>query len=154
MESDAAWMQHAIDEARAAAAMGEVPVGCVIVKDGAVIARGHNLRESDKDPTAHAEMIAIRAAAKAIGDHRLNGTTAYVTLEPCPMCAGALVHARVDRVVYGCTDPKAGAVHTLFAIGRDPRLNHVFEVEGGVRGEECAAMLRAFFEALRAQGKK
>jgi tRNA(adenine34) deaminase len=154
MESDAAWMQHAIDEARAAAAMGEVPVGCVIVKDGAVIARGHNLRESDKDPTAHAEMIAIRAAAKAIGDHRLNGTTAYVTLEPCPMCAGALVHARVDRVVYGCTDPKAGAVHTLYAIGRDARLNHVFEVEGGVRGEECAAMLRSFFEALRAQGKK
>ena len=154
MQTDAAWMQHAIDEARAAAAMGEVPVGCVIVKDGAVIARGHNLRESDKDPTAHAEMIAIRSAAKAIGDHRLVGTTAYVTLEPCPMCAGALVHARVDRVVYGCTDPKAGAVHTLYAIGRDARLNHVFEVEGGVRGEECAAMLRAFFEALRAQGKK
>ncbi len=154
METDAAWMQHAIDEARAAAAMGEVPVGCIIVKDGAVIARAHNLRESDKDPTAHAEMIAIRAAAKAIGDHRLNGATAYVTLEPCPMCAGALVHARVDRVVYGCTDPKAGAVHTLFAIGRDARLNHVFEVEGGVRGEECAAMLRSFFEALRAQGKK
>ena len=154
MQTDAAWMQHAIDEARAAAAMGEVPVGCVIVKDDAVIARAHNLRESERDPTAHAEMIAIRAAAKAIGDHRLNGTTAYVTLEPCPMCAGALVHARVDRVVYGCTDPKAGAVHTLFAIGRDARLNHVFEVEGGVRGEECAAMLRAFFEALRAQGKK
>ena len=152
--NDSAWMQHAIDEARAAAAMGEVPVGCVIVKDGAVIARGHNLRESDKDPTAHAEMIAIRAAAKATGDHRLNGATAYVTLEPCPMCAGALVHARVDRVVYGCTDPKAGAVHTLFAIGRDTRLNHVFEVEGGVRAEECAALLRSFFEALRAQGKK
>ncbi len=154
MTDDSAWMQHAIDEARAAAAMGEVPVGCVIVKDGAVIARGHNLRESERDPTAHAEMIAIREAARAIGDHRLNGATAYVTLEPCPMCAGALVHARVDRVVYGCTDPKAGAVHTLFAIGRDARLNHVFEVEGGVRAEECAAMLRSFFEALRAQGKK
>ncbi len=154
MNDDSAWMQHAIDEARAAAAMGEVPVGCVVVKDGAVIARGHNLRESERDPTAHAEMIAIREAARAIGDHRLNGATAYVTLEPCPMCAGALVHARVDRVVYGCTDPKAGAVHTLFAIGRDARLNHVFEVEGGVRAEECAAMLRSFFEALRAQGKK
>ncbi len=147
-------MEQAIAEARAAAAMGEVPVGCVIVKDDVVIGRGHNLRESEKDPTAHAELIAIRAAAKTIGDHRLNGATAYVTLEPCPMCAGALVHARVDRVVYGCTDPKAGAVHTLFAIGRDARLNHVFEVEGGVRGEECAALLRSFFEALRAQGKK
>jgi tRNA(adenine34) deaminase len=151
---DAAWMELAIAQARAAAAMNEVPVGCVIVKDGAVIASGHNLRESERDPTAHAEMIAIRAAARAIGDHRLGGATAYVTLEPCAMCAGALVHARVDRVVYGCTDPKAGAVHTLFAIGRDSRLNHVFEVEGGVRAEECASLLRAFFESLRAQGKK
>ena len=149
-----AWMGLAIAEAKAAAAMGEVPVGCVIVKGDAVIARAHNLRESDKDPTAHAEMIAIRAAARAVGDHRLNGATVYVTLEPCAMCAGALVHARVDRVVYGCADPKAGAVHTLFAIGRDERLNHRFEVEAGVRADECAALLRTFFEALRAQGKK
>ena len=153
MDHDA-WMQHAIAEAKAAAAMGEVPVGCVVVKDDAIIARAHNLRESDKDPTAHAEMIAIRAAARAVGDHRLNGSTAYVTLEPCPMCAGALVHARVDRVVYGCTDPKAGAVHTLFSIGRDERLNHRFDVVAGVRAEECASLLRSFFEALRAQGKK
>jgi tRNA(adenine34) deaminase len=148
------WMELAIAEAKAAAAMGEVPVGCVLVMDGAVLARAHNLRESDKDPTAHAEMIAIRKASRAIDDARLKGVTAYVTLEPCAMCAGALVHARVDRVVYGCTDPKAGAVHTLFSIGRDERLNHRFEVEAGVRAEECAALLRTFFEALRAQGKK
>src|SRR5438067_2613374 len=101
---DHTWMELAIAEAKAAAAMGEVPVGCVIVKGDAVIARAHNLRESDKDPTAHAEMIAIRAAARAVGDHRLNGATAYVTLEPCAMCAGALVHARVDLAVYRCTD--------------------------------------------------
>jgi tRNA(adenine34) deaminase len=154
MEDDDAWMEHAIAEARAGATMGEVPVGCVLVKDGALLARAHNLRESEKDPTAHAEVLALRAASRAVGDARLNGVTAYVTLEPCPMCAGALVHARVDRVVYGCTDPKAGAVHTLFAIGRDARLNHVFEVEAGVRAEECAAMLRTFFESLRARGKK
>ena len=150
----AAWMELAIAEAKAAAAMGEVPVGCVLVMDDAVLARAHNLRESEKDPTAHAEMIAIRKASSAIDDARLKGVTAYVTLEPCAMCAGALVHARVDRVVYGCTDPKAGAVHTLFSIGRDERLNHRFEVEAGVRAEECAALLRTFFEALRAQGKK
>ena len=154
MTDHAAWMEHAIAEAKAAAAMGEVPVGCVIVMDEKIISRAHNLRESEKDPTAHAEMIAIRAASHAVGDHRLNGCTAYVTLEPCAMCAGALVHARVDRVVYGCTDPKAGAVHTLFSIGRDERLNHRFEVEAGVRAEECATLLRSFFESLRAQGKK
>jgi tRNA(adenine34) deaminase len=147
-------MELAIAEAKAAAAMGEVPVGCVLVMDDAVLARAHNLRESEKDPTAHAEMIAIRKASRAIDDARLKGVTAYVTLEPCAMCAGALVNARVDRVVYGCTDPKAGAVHTLFSIGRDERLNHRFEVEAGVRAEECAALLRTFFEALRAQGKK
>ena len=152
--TDAEWMRLALVEAEAAAAKGEVPVGCVVVKDGAVIGRGHNLRESDRDPTAHAEMIAIRAATRATGDHRLSGATAYVTLEPCAMCAGALVQARVDRVVYGATDPKAGAVHTLFSIGRDARLNHVFDVTPGVLGEESAAMLRAFFEKLRAQGKK
>ena len=152
--TDAEWMRLALAEAEAAAAKGEVPVGCVVVRDGAVIGRGHNLRESDRDPTAHAEMIAIRAATKAIGDHRLSGATAYVTLEPCAMCAGALVQARVDRVVYGATDPKGGAVNTLFSIGRDARLNHVFDVTPGVLGEESAAMLRAFFEKLRAQGKK
>lgn len=154
MTTDESWMDLALAEARDAAAKGEVPVGCVIVKNDVVIARGHNLRESDRDPTAHAEMIAIRAAARAVGDFRLSGATAFVTLEPCAMCAGALVHARVDRVVYGCTDPKGGAVHTLFAIGRDARLNHVFDVTAGVREDECAAILRAFFASLRAQGKK
>ena len=152
--TDDGWMREALAEAARAAAKGEVPVGCVIVNDAGVIGRGHNLRESDRDPTAHAEMIAIREAARAIGDFRLTGATAYVTLEPCAMCAGALVHARVDRVVYGAVDPKAGAVHTLFSIGRDKRLNHVFDVTPGVLADESAAMLRAFFEALRARGKK
>ncbi len=154
MSDDETWMRAALALAERAAAQGEVPVGCVIVKDGAVIGSGHNLRESDRDPTAHAEMLAIRAAAGSLGDHRLGGCTAYVTLEPCPMCAGALVHARVSRVVYGCADPKAGALDTLFSIGRDKRLNHQFEVTSGVLAEESATMLRSFFEALRAQGKK
>lgn len=154
MTTDESWMDLALAEARDAAAKGEVPVGCVIVKNDVVIARGHNLRESDRDPTAHAEMIAIRAAARAVGDFRLTGTTAFVTMEPCVMCAGALVHARVARVVYGCLDPKGGAVQSLFAIGQDARLNHKFEVTAGVLGLECADLVRAFFGALRAQGKK
>jgi tRNA(adenine34) deaminase len=148
-------MAQALDEADVAAAKGEVPVGCVLVgADGALLARGHNLRETLEDPTAHAEMIAIRAAAQAIGSWRLEGVTCFVTLEPCAMCAGALVHARVARVVYGCDDPKGGAVTTLYAIGSDPRLNHRFELVSGVRAEECAQRLRAFFAALRALGKK
>jgi tRNA(adenine34) deaminase len=151
---DAAFMQEALIEADRAAEKGEVPVGCVIVVGDAIDARGHNLRESAADPTAHAEMIAIREAAKSRGDWRLDDATLYVTLEPCPMCAGALVHARVKRVVYGCDDPKAGAVKTLFTIGSDARLNHRFEVTGGVRAEECAARLQTFFQRLRAEGKK
>jgi tRNA(adenine34) deaminase len=146
------WMTAALAEADAAAASGEVPVGCVIVgADGTELGRGRNGRETQGDPTAHAEMIAIRAAAQNHGNWRLDGATAIVTLEPCAMCAGALVLARVARVVYGCTDPKAGAVSTLFAIGRDPRLNHRFEVVGGVLEEECADRLRRFFAALRAR---
>ncbi len=147
-------MRLALEEASAAAAKGEVPVGCVIVSGETVLGRGHNLRETEHDPTAHAEIVAIRAAGRAIDDSRLVGATAYVTLEPCAMCAGAFVQARIDRVVYGCTDPKGGAVHTLFSIGRDARLNHVFECEAGVLADESAALLRAFFESLRAQGKK
>jgi tRNA(adenine34) deaminase len=154
MSTDEAWMQQALAEAATAASKGEVPVGCVIVSGGTVLGRGHNLRESQHDPTAHAEVIAIRAAAQAMDDSRLVGATGYVTLEPCAMCAGAFVQARIDRVVYGCTDPKGGAVHTLFSIGRDPRLNHVFACDGGVLAEESAALLRAFFESLRAAGKK
>jgi tRNA(adenine34) deaminase len=151
MPEDAHWMRVALEEADAAAAQGEVPVGCVVVDvDGRALARGHNARESLADPTAHAEMIAIREASARALSWRLEGATAYVTLEPCPMCAGALVHARVARVVYGCADPKGGAVTTMFGIGRDVRLNHRFEVTEGVLGEECADRLRRFFAALRA----
>jgi tRNA(adenine34) deaminase len=149
-ERDRHWMQGAIEEADLAAAEGEVPVGCLIVdsREG-VLGRGHNGREALADPTAHAEVLAVReAAARALG-WRLDGATAYVTLEPCAMCAGALVHARVARVVYGCADPKAGAIDSLFGIGRDPRLNHRFEVTAGVLGNECAERLQRFFVGLR-----
>jgi tRNA(adenine34) deaminase len=146
-------MGAALDEADLAAAGGEVPVGCVIVGlDGTELARGRNGRESLRDPTAHAEIVAIRAAAARLGDWRLEGTTAYVTLEPCAMCAGALVLARVARVVFGCADPKAGAVTTMFGVGLDPRLNHRFAVTGGVRAEDCAKRLQRFFAALREGG--
>jgi len=148
-------MAVALAEADAAAALGEVPVGCVVVSaEGSVLGRGHNLRERDQDPTAHAEMVAIRAASEATRSWRLEGATAYVTLEPCVMCAGALVHARVERVVYGCDDPKGGALFTLYQVGADARLNHRLDVIRGVEAEACAARLRAFFMRLRAQGKK
>lgn len=151
MQTDISWMMCALGEADAAASMGEVPVGCVIVDaTGRELGRGRNARESQRDPTAHAEVIAIRAAAAIVGGWRLEGATAYVTLEPCAMCAGALVLARVARVVYGCADPKAGAVDTMFGIGRDERLNHRFEVAGGVCAEDCAARLQGFFARLRA----
>jgi tRNA(adenine34) deaminase len=147
-------MDLALDEARVAAARGEVPVGCVLVgPEGELIARAHNLRETLQDPTGHAEMIALRWAAMDRGMWRLSGVTAYVTLEPCPMCAGALVNSRVSRVVYGCDDPKAGAVRSLFGIGQDPRLNHRFEVTAGVQGEACAELLRRFFASLRARAR-
>lgn len=149
------WMQVALAEADAAAVEGEVPVGCVIVAaDGRELARAHNRRENDADPTAHAELIALRAAARALGSWRLEGATLFVTLEPCVMCAGALVNARIARVVWGCDDPKAGACRTLYTIGQDTRLNHRYPAEGGVLEQECADRLRRFFAALRAQGKK
>jgi tRNA(adenine34) deaminase len=148
---DERFMQEAMAEADLAAAAGEVPVGCVLVRDGAIIARAHNLRQRAQDPTAHAELIAMRAASARLRSWRLLGVTCYVTLEPCPMCAGALVNARVPRVVYGCDDPKAGAVRTLFSIGQDPRLNHRFEVVPGVLGEPCARQLSGFFERVRNQ---
>jgi tRNA(adenine34) deaminase len=154
-ELDEQWMRSALDEADQAAAKGEVPVGAVIVSQtGELLASGHNLRETDEDPTAHAEVIAMRAAAKKLGTWRLEGATLYATLEPCVMCAGAMVNARIGRVVYGCDDPKAGACATLFTIGEDARLNHRFPVTRGVLAEECANRLRSFFAALRAQGKK
>ena len=144
-------MREAMGEAARAADQGEVPVGCVLVRDGSVIARGRNLREAAQDPSAHAELIALRSAAARERSWRLLDVTCYVTLEPCPMCAGALVNARIARLVYGCDDPKAGAVRTLFAIGQDPRLNHRFELSAGVLGEACAAQLSSFFAALRAR---
>jgi len=148
-------MRIALGEASAAAAHGDVPVGCVIVNErGELLASGHNRREIDADPTAHAEIVAIRAAARAKGHWRLDGCTLFVTLEPCSMCAGALVNARVSRVVFGATDPKAGAVATLFQIGQDTRLNHRFQVEPGVLATESVTLLQAFFAALRARGEK
>jgi tRNA(adenine34) deaminase len=135
--------------ARRAGARGEVPVGAVVVLDGCIIGRGFNLREATADPTAHAEVIALRQAAEHVGHWRLLDTTLYVTLEPCAMCAGALVNARVGRVVYGCTDPKAGAVDSLFGVTSDHRLNHRLTVTGGVRSNECAEVLRVFFRARR-----
>jgi tRNA(adenine34) deaminase len=151
-DADTEWMRVALAEADAAAEAGEVPVGCVIVgADGGELGRGRNAREALADPTAHAEMIAIRAAATRVGGWRLEQACAYVTLEPCAMCAGALVLARVARVVYGCADPKAGAVKTLYSIGRDPRLNHRFEVADGVLESACSDRLRRFFAALRAR---
>ena len=148
MTIDHDFMGCALEEARAAAGAGGVPVGAVVVRDGQLIATGRNRREVDRDPTAHAEVIALRAAAQVIGHWRVEATL-YVTQEPCPMCAGAIVNARVVRLVYGCPNPKAGAVATLYQIPTDPRLNHRVEVSGGVRSDECAALLQAFFAELR-----
>jgi tRNA(adenine34) deaminase len=150
---DVRFMREAMGEGEAAALAGDVPVGAVVVDAaGAIVGRGRNRREADQDPTAHAEIDALRRAAAALGHWRLEGATVYVTLEPCPMCAGALVNARVARLVYGCPDPKAGAVRTLFSIGTDPRLNHRFAVTGGVLEEGCAALLKGFFARLRTGG--
>lgn len=146
---DERFMREAMREADAAAALGEVPVGAVAVYRGEIVARGRNARERAQDPTAHAELIALRAAAHRLRSFRLSEVTLYVTLEPCPMCAGALVNARVGRVVYGCHDPKAGACVSLYRIGQDERLNHRFELRHGVLADECAAQLSNFFRELR-----
>ena len=146
--NDEHWMTVALDEARAAALAGDVPVGAVIVADDSVIGRGRNRRELDSDPTAHAEIVALREAAKTLGMWRVEATL-FVTQEPCPMCAGALVNARIKRLVYGCTNPKAGAVTSLYSIVTDPRLNHRIDVVGGVLADECAAELSKFFAVLR-----
>ncbi len=144
-------MQAALDEARAALAHDDVPIGAVVVDErGVVIGRGHNRREVDRDPTAHAEVLAIREAAAARGSWRLDGCRLFVTLEPCTMCAGALVLARLDEVVFGADDPKAGAVGALYDIPRDPRLNHQLTVTRGVRATECGQLLKDFFRARRA----
>lgn len=151
---DEQWMRDALELADHAMTLDEVPVGAILVENGAALATGYNLRETESDPTAHAEIIALRAGAKKKGSWRLEGCTLYVTLEPCAMCAGALVNARIGRVVWGCDDPKAGACATLFTIGQDARLNHRFAMTHGVLEVECAERLKRFFGKLRAQGKK
>jgi tRNA(adenine34) deaminase len=143
------FMSRALELARQAQAAGEVPVGAVIVKDGLIIAEGANRPIGGNDPTAHAEIIAMRAAANVIGTYRLLDTTLYVTLEPCAMCAGAMVHARIQRVVYGATDPRAGAAGSVFNIVQSPALNHRVEVEAGVLADDCSRLLRDFFAARR-----
>ncbi len=148
------FMGEAIAQAKLAEAAGDVPIGCVIVRDGQIISAAHNRRIIDADPTAHAEVLAIRAAAKAIGDWRLTGCSLVVTLEPCCMCAGAIVLARLDRVVYGATDPKAGAVETMYELCTDTRLNHQVEVLSGLRADECSKLLSEFFQVQRRLGKK
>jgi tRNA(adenine34) deaminase len=147
-------MKKALDQAITAFDEGEVPVGAVIVYQERVIAEGRNQRETLNDPTAHAEMIAITQAAEVLHSWRLLDCTLYVTLEPCPMCAGAIVQARIPRVIYGTTDPKAGACHTLFSLTSDIRLNHQSAVMGGVMAEDCKAILQEFFRQQRALGKK
>ncbi|MFN3285493.1 MAG: tRNA adenosine(34) deaminase TadA [bacterium] len=147
--NDEAWMRLALQEAERGAGYGEVPVGCVVVLGDRLLARTHDRRESLRDPTAHAEILALREAARVVGSWRLEGCTVYVTTEPCPMCAGALVLARVRRLVYGASSPKSGAVRTLYRIADDPRLNHRLEVTGGVLEAEAQALLQRFFRELR-----
>lgn len=154
LQPDASWMRRAIDLARQAFEAEEVPVGAVIVHEGTIIGEGYNQRETLQDPTAHAEMLALTQAAASLGTWRLLDCTLYVTLEPCPMCAGAIVQARLPRVVYATTDPKAGACHTLYSITTDPRLNHQCTVLGGVLQTECRSLLQEFFALQRSRGKK
>ena len=148
-EMDTLWMREAVQEARRADAAGEVPVGAVVVVEGELVARAHNMKESRVDPTAHAEMIALRLAAESLGRWRLSDAVLYVTLEPCPMCAGALVNARIGRLVYGTPDPKAGACGSVMDITGDERLNHRVPLTSGVLETECASVLRDFFAAKR-----
>lgn len=146
---DIHWMRRALELATLAAREGEVPVGAVLVKEGQLIAEGHNRPIANHDPTAHAEIQLLRAAGKALNNYRLSGTTLYVTLEPCPMCAGAIVHARVQRVVFAASDPRTGAAGSIYNILQSNELNHRCEVEGGVLAEESASLLRHFFRSRR-----
>jgi tRNA(adenine34) deaminase len=146
---DRQFMQQALDQAKLAAIAGEVPVGAVLVRDGQVISTGFNKPITNSDPSAHAEMLALRAAAQADANYRLPGTTLYVTLEPCTMCAGAMLHARVDRVVFGASDPKTGAAGSILNIFSEKQINHQTQVEGGIMGEECGQVLRDFFKERR-----
>ena len=149
MIDDREAMEAALAEARLAAVGGEVPIGAVVVREGAIVARGQNRVLRDVDPTAHAEIVALRAAAAALGNYRLAGCTLYVTLEPCAMCAGAMIHARLDRVVYGAADPKAGACGSVLAVLNHSQLNHQMEVAQGILAEESAELLRGFFRERR-----
>ena len=163
---DAAYMSLALDEARRAGELGEVPIGAVVVywphdpatrrptAEPRVVARACNLRETTQDPAGHAEFLAMKAAADELGVWRLTGCTVYVTLEPCPMCAGLMHQARIDRCVYGATDPKAGALGSLYEMNADERLNHTYPVEGGVLADECAALLRGFFAEKRKKDER
>ncbi|MBV9072177.1 MAG: tRNA adenosine(34) deaminase TadA [Acidobacteria bacterium] len=146
---DEIFMQRALDEARAAQAAGEVPVGAVIVRWGDLVATGQNRNLRDRDPSAHAEIVAMRAAGAAIGNHRLEDCELYVVIEPCAMCAGAIVHARLKRLIYGAKDPKAGAVESAMAVLNHPKLNHRTEVTADVLGEQCSQLLREFFQSRR-----
>ncbi len=148
---DAAWMELALEQARLAAAAGEVPVGALVIKDGEIIGSGHNRNLLDNDPTAHAEIVALRQAAARLGNHRLVGCVMVATIEPCSMCAGALIHARIARLVYGASDPKAGAAGSTVQVINHPRLNHHMEVTAGVLAGRCSEILQEFFRRKREQ---
>ena len=148
-ELDRQFMQQAIEQAKLAAAAGEVPVGAVLVHEGRVISTGFNQPIGHADPSAHAEMMALRSAAQTFSNYRLPGSTLYVTLEPCVMCAGAILHARINRVVFGATDPKTGAAGSVLDVFSEKRINHQTQVEGGVMGQECGQLLRDFFKERR-----
>jgi tRNA(adenine34) deaminase len=154
MKDDSYWMGKALNLARKAETIAEVPIGAVIVRDNTIIGRGFNQRESRNDPSAHAEMLAIRQAARKLNAWRLTGTTLYVTLEPCPMCMGAILLARIERIVFGCFDPKGGAAGSLYNLAADPRFNHQAGLTSGIRGEECSALLSDFFRNLRREKKQ
>src|SRR6202158_1772915 len=149
MEADIQYMQEALAEARTAAIAGEVPIGAVLVRDGKILARAGNRTIRDCDPTAHAEIVVLREAARALGNYRLADTTLYVTIEPCSMCAGAIIQARVPRLVYGCDDSKGGAVRSCFEILSHPRINHRVEVSPGVLASDCATLIQSFFAERR-----
>ncbi len=149
LPDDNYWMNLALEEARAATRDGEVPVGAVVIKDGQIVGRGHNRNLQQNDPTAHAEVMAMREAASKLGNHRLPGCTLYATIEPCAMCAGAMVHARLSRLVFGAFDPKAGAAGSVLEVLNHPRLNHKLEITPGVLAEECSAILKRFFAERR-----
>ena len=150
-EADAAWMERALEQAALAAEAGEVPVGALVIKDGEIIGRGHNRNLLDNDPTAHAEIVALRQAAARVGNHRLTGCTMVATIEPCSMCAGALIHARIARLVYGASDPKAGAAGSTLQVINHPGLNHRMEVTAGVLADKCSEILQKFFRQKRQQ---